>query len=100
MWLRGDWYTEFEVVEQVNAEPNAYDPLTTAGFYHVGTSTQIVARDEFQFGVFPTSAGILDKHALSVKPIVVPAWALTPGLLWHRRRRRISSGTTSLSDPD
>ncbi|MDF1545175.1 MAG: hypothetical protein P1R58_08750 [bacterium] len=84
----GDWYTKYEVVEQVESEPDQNDPLVAAGFYEGGTTTQTVTRDEFRFGLLPTPAGIFDKHALSVASVVGPAWGIVIGFLWIGRRKR------------
>jgi hypothetical protein len=83
----GDWYTKYEVVEQVesNADPN--DPLVAAGFYEGGTTTQTVTRTEFRFGLLPTPAGIFDKHALSVASVTGPLWVLGLGYIWFQRWR-------------
>jgi hypothetical protein len=85
----GDWYTKYEVVEQVESKPDANDPLAAAGFYDGGTKTVTVARDEFRFGLLPTPTGILDKHALSVASVTGPLWVLGIGFVWiHRRKVR------------
>jgi hypothetical protein len=82
----GDWYTKYEVVEQVESKPDPNDPLVAAGFYESGTTTQTVTRNEFRFGLLPTPAGILDKHALSVASVTIPLWVLGLGFVWFQRR--------------
>jgi len=84
----GDWYTKFQVVEQVETEADPDDPLTAAGFYDDGTVTRTEARDEFRLGMLPTPAGLLDKHLLSVTSLAGPFWALALGLFLIDRRRR------------
>ncbi len=83
----GDWYTKYEVVEQVESEPDPNDPLVAAGFYEGGTTTRTVTRNEFRFGLLPTPAGFLDKHALSVASVTGPIWVLGIGFLWIQKRR-------------
>jgi hypothetical protein len=84
----GDWYTKYEVVEQVESKADPNDPLVAAGFYEGGKTTETVTRDEFRFGLLPTPAGIFDKHALSVASVVGPAWGIAIGFLWIGRRKR------------
>ena len=83
----GDWYTKFEVVEQVEAKPDPADPLAAAGFYDGDTVTRAQSRDEFRLGLLPTPSGLLDKHALSVATLTGPLWALGLALAWFSRRR-------------
>lgn len=83
----GDWYTKYEVVEQVESEADPNDPLVAAGFYEGSTNTQTVTRDEFRFGLLPTPASVLDKHALSVASVTGPLWVLGFGFVWMQRRR-------------
>ena len=86
----GDYYTKYEVVEQVDTGLDADDPLAAAGFYEGTTQTQTVTRQEFRFGLLPTPQGIFDKHAISVVSIAAPSWILAFGLIWwvHRRKLR------------
>lgn len=86
----GDWYTKYEVVEQVESEADQNDPLVAAGFYEGGKNTQTVTRDEFRFGLLPTPAGIFDKHALSVASVTGPLWVFGIGFVWFKRRKRRS----------
>jgi hypothetical protein len=82
----GDYYTKFEVVEQIAALVEANDPLAAAGFYEGTSQTQTVTRREFRFGLLPTPSGFFDKHVISVVSIVSPAWIIALGLIWRRRR--------------
>ncbi len=84
----GDWYTKFEVVKQVESEPDANDPLAAAGFYDGQKETKTVVENEFRFGLLPTPAGLLDKHALSVASVNAPVWVLGAGIIWYRRSKR------------
>jgi len=83
----GDYYTKYEVVEQVETEPDPNDPLVAAGFYDDAAQTETVVRDEFRFGLLPTPQGLLDKHALSVVTITGLSWVLALGLAWIMRLR-------------
>lgn len=83
----GDWYTKFQVVEQVEAKPDASDPLAAAGFYDGDTVNRTETRDEFRLGLLPTPSGVLDKHALSVATLTGPLWALALVMVWFGRRR-------------
>lgn len=83
----GDWYTKYEVVEQVESKANPNDPLVAAGFYDGSTTTKTITRDEFRFGLLPTPSGIFDKHVLSVASVTGPLWVIGIGfVLIHRRR--------------
>lgn len=83
----GDWYTKYEVVEQVEAKADPNDPLAAAGFYDGDTTTKTVTKDEFRLGLLPTPAGIFDKHAVSVASVTGPLWVLGLGAVWYQRRR-------------
>ena len=83
----GDYYTKFEVVEQIEAPVDPDDPLAEAGFYDETSRTQTVTRSEFRFGLLPTPSGLFDKHAMSVVSIAFPTWALAIGFVWWWRRR-------------
>ena len=83
----GDWYTKYEVVEQVEFKPDPNDPLAAAGFYEGDTITKTVTRDEFRFGLLPTPSRIFDKHAISVASVTGPVWAIGLGVLWYQKRR-------------
>ena len=90
----GDYYTKFQVVEQVVRVIDPNDPLAGTGFYDGDLSKETVTRDEFRFGLLPTPAGLFDKHAASVVSIVLPFWVATIGVVWFSRRRRKSSQAT------
>ncbi len=83
----GDYYTKFEVVEEVAVEVDSSDPLADAGFYEEGTVTKTISRDEFRLGLLPVPQGIFDKHAVSVITIVFPFWLLVFAFLWLRKGR-------------
>jgi hypothetical protein len=84
----GDYYTKFEVVEQVETPVDENDPLAVAGFYEGASPTQAVTRPEFHLGLLPTPSGLLDKHVISVVTMVLPAWVIAIALVWRRRRRQ------------
>ncbi|MCI0694262.1 hypothetical protein L0337_19925 [candidate division KSB1 bacterium] len=84
----GDYYTKFEVVEQVETPVDENDPLAAAGFYEEASQTKTVTRQEFHLGLLPTPSGLLDKHVISVVSIVSPAWVIAIALVWWRRRRQ------------
>ncbi len=84
----GDYYTKFEIVEEIAQPLDPNDPLAAAGFYD-GGAKQTVVRDEFRLGLLPTPSGLFDKHLLSVASIVAPVWLLALVLLWRGRRRNI-----------
>jgi hypothetical protein len=83
----GDYYTKYEVVEEVEKELDKSDPLVVAGFYESSTITETVKRNEFRLGLFPTPSGIFDKHSVAVVTLVGPIWLITIALLWYRRRK-------------
>ncbi|KAA0223893.1 hypothetical protein EDS67_25280 [candidate division KSB1 bacterium] len=85
----GDYYTKFEVVEQITAPVEQNDPLAAAGFYEGTPRMQTVTRPEFHLGLLPTPRGLFDKHALSVVSIVSPSWFIAIALvLWRRGTAR------------
>lgn len=84
----GDYYTKYEVVEQVKKEIDPDDPLLLAGFYEDESVVETVRRDQFRFGLLPTPSGILDKHIVSVVSIAGPIWTLTFALMFFHRKRR------------
>jgi hypothetical protein len=84
----GDYYTKYQVVEQVQKTVDPDDPLAAAGFYEGGTRTETVVRDEFRFGLLPTPRDILDKHSLSVVSIASPAWLVALFAVWRGRLRK------------
>ena len=85
----GDYYTKYEVIEQVPRTVDPDDPFAEAGLYEGGSQMETVRRDEFRFGLLPTPQGVFDKHAVSVVSFVVPAWIGTLGVaLWTRRKAK------------
>jgi hypothetical protein len=83
----GDYYTKYEVIEEVPIELEPDDPLAAAGFYD-DNATQHTRRDAFRFGLLPGAPALLDKHVVSVVTIVVPYWAAVAALtLWRTRKR-------------
>jgi hypothetical protein len=84
----GDYYTKFEVVEQVTKQIDPDDPLAQAGFYDDSTTTETVPRQAFRFGLLPTPSGLLDKHSLSVISVVSPTWGLALLFVLVTKRRR------------
>lgn len=92
----GDYYTKFQVVEEVETKLDESDPLVAAGFYDNQTNTATVVRDEFRLGLFPTPSGIFDKQIISVTTLLVPLWMTALIILWLGRRSlkaRDTSGT-------
>ena len=87
----GDWYTKYEVVEQVESKPDPNDPLAAAGFYDGVSMTTTERRNEFRFGLLPTPSGILDKHALSVASVAGPLWIIGLVVVLRQRRRTAAS---------
>lgn len=85
----GDYYTKFEVVQEIQEEIDPEDPLAAAGFYENETVTKTVTTEGLRLGLLPAPRGILDKHAFSVATIVVPAWALALLILWLSRKKKI-----------
>ena len=83
----GDSYTKFRVVETVEREIDADDPLVAAGFYDDAPTTETVTRDAFRFGLLPTPQGLFDRHMASVVTAAAPLWLVTLGVvIWERRR--------------
>ena len=83
----GDFYTKYQIVETIESEVDANDPLVAVGFYEGTTQTQTVTRNEFHLGLLPTPQGIFDKHALSVASIAGPTWVAAISFAWWTRRR-------------
>jgi len=85
----GDYYTKFEVVEQVKTPIDPDDPLAATGFYENDSVVETVRREEFRFGLLPTPSGLIDRHVFAVLSIAGPLWALTIiSLLIDVKRRR------------
>jgi len=73
----GDYYTKFQVVEQVERKIDPNDPLAAAGFYDTESTVETVRRDEFRFGLLPTPSGLFDRHILAVLSVAGPFWGIT-----------------------
>ena len=84
----GDFYTKYQVVEQVQQQIDPADPLAATGFYEDEAKFTTVIRDDFRFGLLPTPSGLWDKHLLSVVSISGPLWVLVLVTLWWSRRRQ------------
>ncbi len=83
----GDAYTKFTVVERVEVQSEADDPLAGTGMFDEGERRyQTQRRDEFRLGLLPTPQGLFDKHVISVASVVGPAWVLFIGGWWLRRK--------------
>ena len=93
----GDYYTKYQVVEQVETEHDPNDPLADAGFYEGSSQTETISRDEFRFGLLPTPQSILDKHSLSVATVMGLTWVPVLGLAWSARRKTKRSAKASQS---
>ena len=79
----GDYYTKFQVVEQVEVPLDKDDPLVAAGFYDTDVKTESVTRDEFRLGLLPTPSKLIDKHLLSVISISAPFWLIAVVLFFR-----------------
>ena len=91
----GDYYTKYQIVEQVEQRAAADDPLAATGFYDSEASqTTTVTRDEFRLGLLPTPNGVFDKHAVSVSSLLGMTWAIAGVAIWvvGRRRRNLTGG--------
>ncbi len=84
----GDYYTKYEIVEEVEVKLDQSDPLVAAGFYDEGPVTKTISREEFRLGLLPVPQGLADKHAISVVTLVFPAWIIAAAYLWYRRNRK------------
>ena len=89
------YYTKFEVVERIEAEVDANDPLAATGFYEEDTQTETVTRSEFRFGLLPTPSGMFDKHLLSVVSVNAPVWLLAIIVMIRVYRRERSAARTA-----
>jgi len=83
----GDYYTKFEVIEEVEEKLDPSDPLVAAGFYENDTATKTISRKEFRLGLLPVPQGIFDKHAVSVLTILFLIWGLAASFIWIFRRQ-------------
>jgi hypothetical protein len=84
----GDYFTKFEVVEEIERLVAPDDPLAGTGFYDNDTQRTTDVRKEFHLGLFPLASGLFDKHWLSVSSVVTPFWVITLGVWWRARRSR------------
>ena len=91
----GDYYTKFEVVEQVEVKLDQSDPLVAAGFYDDQNKTETVRRDEFRLGLLPTPSKLIDKHMLSVISFCLPLWIIA-GIAYIMKRRKKPLSAASL----
>jgi len=86
-----DYYTKYQVVEQVEVPIDQDDPFAQTGFQDDDKPlTETITRDEFHLGLIPTPSGLLDKHAVSVLSISAPPWGLAVLLFvmgWMRKRK-------------
>lgn len=82
----GDYYTKFELIEQVETPIDQDDPLAQAGFYDGDTRVETVRTSGFRMGLLPTPSGLIDKHLISVISIVLPIWILALIMIWKARR--------------
>ena len=75
-----DAYTKFTVIEEVPVSETSYDLFTVTGLFDDAerSETEVVRRDEFRFGLFPTPQSLFDKHMLSVASISGAAWGVSP----------------------
>ena len=83
----GDYYTKYEVIEEVPRVVDPDDPFAAAGLYD-DSDTEIVRRDEFRFGLLPTPQGLFDKHVISVASTAGPSWFVAVCVMWWTRRRK------------
>ena len=90
-------YTAYQAVEERDVPVADDDPLAATGFYDAEVRTERSLSDVFHFGLLPTPSGLVDKHALSVLSVTLPAWAATIGLVLLRRRNRKKSERSSES---
>ena len=77
-----------KIVETIEVQVDPDDPLAGTGFFEGTTEEKTVERDAFQLGIFPTPAGLIDKHLVSVATILAPVWSLIGIGVWRQRRSR------------
>lgn len=87
----GDFYTKYQVVEEIEKKLDQSDPLVAAGFYDNSTVTETIVKDEFRLGLLPTPSGIFDKHSLAVVTMLAPIWFLSLIIFFHQRKNRLVS---------
>jgi hypothetical protein len=84
----GDFYTKYEVVVTSDKLVDPNDPLAAAGFYSGSDRTETVIRDEFRFGLLPTSVTPFDKHFVALSTMAPAIWVPVTMMLWWSHRRR------------
>lgn len=83
----GDAYTKFTVVERVEVQPEADDPLAGTGMFdNAKPRYETERREEFRLGLLPTPQGLFDKHVISVASVVGPLWVLFIGGWWLKKK--------------
>jgi len=87
----GDYYTKYQIIEQVEKPVDPNDPLAAAGFYDGQTRVETIQRDTFRFGLLPAPTGLFDKHIISVVSLAAPVWFFTLASLWVLRRRNLAT---------
>lgn len=87
----GDFYTKYEIVETNDKPIDPNDPLAAAGFYSGPGQTETVVRDEFRFGLLPSSVAPVDKHFVALSTLLPVIWAPVLIVFWRFRSRRISA---------
>ena len=87
----GDFYTKYEIVEEIEQKLDETDPLVAAGFYETSTIMKTVTHNEFRLGLLPTPAGLIDKHSVAVITLVTPIWFIVLALFWYSRRKTVST---------
>lgn len=85
----GDYYTKYQVVEEIEKELDQSDPLVVAGFYENSTVTETIVKDEFRLGLLPTPSSIFDKHVLAVTTVILPLWFISVVVFIYQRKKRL-----------
>ncbi len=83
----GDFYTKYQVVEEIEKKLDQSDPLVAAGFYENSTITETIVKNEFRLGLLPTPSGIFDKHSLAVITMLTPIWFISIAIYFLRRQK-------------
>ena len=86
----GDYYTKFEVIEEIRTPLDPNDPLAGTGFYEGRMPKKTVVHHEFRLGLLPTPNRLFDKHIFAVATIVSPVWVIALGLWWLQRRQSLA----------